>query len=456
MSTKSFSIIEEDLKSIINYGDTTKGTVEMSAIIHSPLEDIEVRQIVSLDIVRDYLRNSGDYKVLHCMLETSVFRECLLPYRDNLDCSLTLGMNNGCGEMDGSKVRYKAFLLNMYNDLNNPVLTQISDKELDQSTMVELKLQLVDKEYKAIKDIRLTPNITFVGNSNMSELIFTKIQDSVSSLGVKVGGELVNFAFSMVKPDNEDTDDVTHKVIPEPYKYNPLQFPELLQELEGIYNGGIGCYMQRYKGVMTVFVYPIFDANSYSRKNEVNDNGLMPPERLMVFHYGKKSGYEGDDKAFWMDGYILKIPAGGEITLRDTGLDDLRTMGNMTINISPRTGASTANPMYPDNYPAFKISMDDGTAQLDFSEMDENPYQARTRHMGSLFSPVEISWNNGCPDEIFPGMPVQLVVETRNELALYEGTVVYFYASINKTYKTVKSKMLINVIKKDSTPLPEL
>lgn len=453
--SKSFSLIAGDLDDIMTNGETTRANVNMELIIHTPDEDIEVTNFNSVDIIRDYMSNKTDHVVVNAFIELSTLINSLLPNRDNLDCSLTLGMMSPSGKMEGGVTRYKAFLTGNYNDVYNSALTQISEEDLDRAAMYELKLQLIDKEFITLKSLPLTDNITYVGNNKLEEFIATKLYETIGKFKVKSGGKDMEIDLSIIPPHNKGAKSYSEymKTIPNPHNLSPLDFPYFLQVIEGVYNGGIGTYLQRVKDKMTMFVYPLFDANSYKRNDASTNAGYDYKEKLMAFSYGKKSGYESNDIGFWNDGNILKIPVGGEISARDTGLDKTREEGNIVFAQFAKDTMSTTNPLYPDNKSCMTLSFGDGFQKIDFGTFEENQYVQITEKLASMFTPIEVSWENGNPNYIFPGMPVQLVYEANNYIYLFEGTVAYIMTTIERTYQRVRSKMLLNVLLKDKRDL---
>src|SRR5690606_10321837 len=102
-------------------------------------------------------------------------------------------------------------------------------------------------------------------------------------------------AIDIVEPHNEEK--IKHIIFPN--NTPVLAVPTFMQERHtGVYTGGIGNYLQVYKGKRTWFVYPLFDITRFDE-----------PVEKVIFYSVPSQQYEGMDKTFRVDDKTVHIAA---------------------------------------------------------------------------------------------------------------------------------------------------
>ena len=215
-----------------------------TGILHTETDDYTVMKIVNLDIVRDYVKNVGDHVILEFVMPLGDYINVLYPQRGNLEFSIYREPLNETGEStDVNKAteieRYKAvFLVKEIRNIKASEYDSVDQQSLNLTDVLNVKLQLLNLSLEPLR-------IKTVGNNYPGVTAKQLISGIMlgESQKVLIDGKPAVDGVEMVEPDNQEL--LNQVIIPDGTKLSSV--PTYCQErLHGVYNSGIGTYLQAY------------------------------------------------------------------------------------------------------------------------------------------------------------------------------------------------------------------
>jgi hypothetical protein len=211
-----------------------------------------------------------------------------------------------------------------------------------------------------------------------------------------------------------------------PAGYQVLTIPRLVQErFNGVYTGGIGTYLQSYKGIMSLFIYPLLSSKRFNQ----------PIDKLVIYALPERR-FPSLDKTYLVDGPVLSILTTSEKKYQDSGdldfmnkgvgfrMTDAKAMMKKPVKMTPEGPQGTRTSL---NYEVAAEHKADGLnyAPMSADRISANPYVEQTKVMFRSMARVSISWQHSDPELIYPGMPVKYIFLSGDEIVSLIGTVVF-------------------------------
>jgi len=272
--------------------------------LHTEEKDLDYTDLINIagiNVLRDYVTNITDYIEIKLTIPLGLFIYEVYPYLDNIEVTLITQkqLYKGKNPVTISE-RYKAVYL-IDKNTAIPTNTSISKFDLDQQLPAVIVLQLIDRSAETIR-IKTTQgnfhNRVNISNKDMSPKAFLKSILSEETNKILIENNPPLDSIQIEEPDNKEQ----LKSIVIPSYTRLIELPEHIQNKSiGIYNAGIGCYIQRFgKNYHTVnktfFVYSLYDPKKYKTS-----------EYKVIFYSPVTSSYSITDITYKYKDKVLKI-----------------------------------------------------------------------------------------------------------------------------------------------------
>jgi len=431
------TVLGNEIMNIIGNESASAYNIKHSIILHTKELDIPIFNVESVEIMRDYNNNISDYVVATFLIGMGDYVKDVHPFRDNLMLTLTRNIN-------GVKFRdqYKFVILNNQEGINGTRYTRSSRDELNQLEKARVIGQCVDT---TVEVLRLQNVSGVYKHTDVSTLMKYELHKGLNS--VKVNGVVPEVTFNIVEPHNNRV--YQHITVPTGVKV--LDLPSFLQDREyGVYNGGIGTYLQNYSCLncpdKSLFVYPLYN-------KDVFDNAK---KKLVI--YGVNSvKFDMVEHTYLVDGDLIKMIAGGTVVSIDNSDNENMDYGNGYTLVDPNT-IIERNTLVTDkgivmdtdntNLSGIPNERKDGTNKTVHLGPEDNAYKFRSKLLKSNMATFQIKWNHANPELLYPGMPVMYnYVDNEYGLVKLKGSLQSLFIMYTEGTKTVSAVMNIMVEK---------
>lgn len=409
-----------DVKKIIS-SKTINVEYDLTALIHTEKEDFTVLKLTNLDIVRDYSGSIADQIYIETRIPLGDYVKRLHPYRNNLELSIKKIPKSG---KDKTKLvkRYKAIFLEEENPkVAGTDYTRFSHEQLNNTEILTVKFQLLELT------IEVTRILTVSGvfrNFKQEDLIRTVLFNHSNQ--ITINGKPVVDGVDIVKLDN--TVPVKQVIIPDGTTITTI--PTFLQEkVGGIYNSGIGTYFQVYKDKKMWFVYPVAKTDRFNE-----------PVDKVIFYSVPNGRLKSIEKTYRIENTVTYIVVTGGKSYRDSA-----ELSYMNEGVGFRTTDARAFMKKPvimteDGPKGLRSNLNteviakERSDNLNFAPMvgKSNPNRGITINQfleASIvnirkLARVDVVWENGNIDLLYPGMPCKYIFLEVNKIIELNGTVV--------------------------------
>lgn len=399
-------------------------TYELRCKIHSEKEDLFVIKLISLDIVKDYANKISDYIYLEVMMGLGDYSHRLYPNRANLEVSIKkIRLNNTSGKKEPDVIeRFKAIFLDNENEpVTSSKLNTRQIEELNIHNVVNVKLQLMSR---SVEPLRIKTCSGSYNNITQSKLLNSIL--SVESSKVLVDGKVSIDAVDVVEPDNKK---IIEQVIIKSGTH-VLDLPTYLQEkCMGVYNCGLGTYIQTYKNKKTWYVYPLYNVNLFDKSKS-----------KIIFYVVPNVKYTGLDRSYCVDADIIKAIVSSEHTYTDSidvnqmsdgsgfRMSDAKAFMKKPVDITEDGVVGNRGRL---NYEAISSPRKDGLnyAKQSTNRISSNPFTEFSKLNAQSLARVDIKWENADSDLIYPGMPCKYVfVDSESKIVELKGIILFCHS----------------------------
>lgn len=282
-----------EVKAIVNSG---KKPVKYSykGMLHTEKEDIPILKVINIDIHRDYVNNVGDRIHIEFQMALGDYVSRLYPYRANLEFSIKkilLHETGGARDVEENiKIeKYKAVFMPEENPhVATTELEMIDVGSMNNMDLVIVKLDLLNR---SLEPLRIKTVEGVFRNVTQKQVIHSLMMGESNK--VKVEGKPAIDGIDLVEPNNTGINN--HVVVKSGLRL--VDLPSYLQySMNGVYNAGIGTYLQTYNDKKLWFVYPLFDTTRFDKSTDKVIFYSLPQERM-----------PGLDRTYNKDGSVTKI-----------------------------------------------------------------------------------------------------------------------------------------------------
>ncbi|MGI9213781.1 MAG: hypothetical protein ACR2HF_15045 [Methylococcaceae bacterium] len=417
-----------DLKKIFD-SPTGVSRYEYVATVHTPAEDFPVTQVVQIDCIRDYQNQIGDQIFADFILPMGDYAKRLYPHRVNLEMTLTRKPLYAVGggknkEAENEVERYKAiFLPNENQHVQGSDLTQYDKPSLDLADVITVRLQLMNR---CLEPLRIKSVGGVYKKVTAKDLLQTLLV--TESQKVLVDGKPAIDGMDLIEPNNPDSK--AHVVVPHGTLIPAI--PTYIQEkLYGVYNAGIGTYLQSYQQKRLWFVYPLYDTTRF-----INDK-----KTKVIFYAVPEKDYPILEMTYRLNGDILYVMAQDKKRYLDMAETDQVSQGigfrqadarafmKKPIEVKKEGPEAVRNQLVCE---VINKSRDDGLnfAPISDQRISSNPFIQYSAVAAREGGRVDLTWYYADPSLLFPGMACQYVYLDGEEIMRLNGVILKVYASV--------------------------
>lgn len=424
-----------DIKRIL-HGKTNRVRYEYQGTLHTVKEDIQITKILTIDNVRNYVKNIGDEIFIQIMMPMGDYIKRIYPHRQNLEMTLKRTALFEAGQEKNTNdyidiERYKAIFI--YD--KNPYV-KVSDYDnldkmsLDLTTVVTLEFQLMNRALEPLR-IKTTGGIF----SNKTPLDVVQVLLGGESLKVTIDGKPSINGIDIVEPDNKEK----MACIAIPQGTHITAIPTYIQErMGGIYNAGIGTYLQTYRNKRFWFVYPLY---KYTRfKTDKRPKVVFYSTPAHRFPIVERTFRVEVDTTYILAMSVKRYIDKAESDMMDTGSGfrqaDARAFMGKPVLISKEGPMGSRNNLV--NEVALK-ERDDGLnyAPVSKERISANPFKQFSLINGKNGANIKFTWYNCDPNLLYPGMPCKYVYLENNVVKEIHGIILFVHVSIDLEQKGV-------------------
>lgn len=401
----------EILKIMNNRVDDQSSSIYI-IFIHTPDNDYRINLIDNVVVKRDYISNIGDYISVKFFMGMGDFIYDIHKNKNRLMMSII--KTNGISTV---KNTYKFIMQNNNGTVDSTYIKNTTRDVLNTQHLATIVGQCVDLYTSGI---RAATNDGVYQQNNVEEVIANVLDTGFKSLLIEGGKPDVKL--DIAKPDNDRRYD--HVVIPTGIKVPDI--PLYLQtSLYGVYNGGIGTYLQ-FTGdnyVPTMFVYPLYNVSRLGNTKLSCKIWVPLNIRLNISEYSWNK-----------TGDVVNIVTTTGMTSSDSADASLVDKGDAFYKLDPNLMLKRNVDVKNDDVEAHRDNTingqqiairDDKIMHAEYKQTDDNDYETRTKYMLSTLAYYKIPWNYSYMDIIYPGMPVEIVMENNDGKIYYLKGIVH-------------------------------
>lgn len=429
--------IQQDIDTILKYNNPFKNNVQYEITIHTSVSTLGLQFIESVEYMRNYNKYISDFIVLKFKMYLGTYAKAIYPLRDNLMCSIQKKYTDKAASSES--IMYKMVILKdggtMESDQNIKKMTM---EELNKSGMVTIEAQLYLREVEGFRNTFVDGIYKNVTIKDMLIGLLAQAKDNIT-----VEGLPLDYNIDVVEPNNDYT--YENLVIPTGITLDNL--PNYIQGVDyGIYNGGVGMYLQHYNGKICVFVYPLYSTDRFEKETG---------EKL-TFINANTSLYDTVENNWYIDGNNIKILCTSQAKIIDIGNNDLINVGDGVISFSPSELFEQNYEITDDGIIVDKDNTLEGIKIVDRRDKisktryigpQSNMYKFRSDILNKSLATYQITWHFSNPDVIYCGMPCEYVYEDVNYgIVKLNGTVQAVYSRYDKPKGTQSSVVIIKVM----------
>lgn len=445
------SLLFPDIQDIISSHKDSKfdPIVNIEAKLHTVEKDLNYEDgliISDLNIYRNYVEDISDYIEITFTMLIGTFIHDVYPFLDNIEVTLiTEEQLYKSTKPNTILERYKAVYL---LDKNSHIGTNVnmSKNDLNQLPPINIVLQLLNRsaETLRIKTIQGNYDKSINKNKDMSIESFLKSIISEQSNKVLIENKPSIDYIEIEKPDN--TDKLTSITLPT--GTHVITIADYIQNNNiGIYNSGLGSYIQNYKGKKTFFIYSLYDGKKYKdAKNKI------------IFYMPITSSHSISNMTYKEIDDVLKVITVNNPNIEDNKESAIMSSGSGIRSANAKSFMNKPVEMTKDG-PSFKksglnteIVFKDRKDNINYApakrgNITGNNFKLVSKVLKDQGNYITIEWYNCNHNLIYPGASCKIVYESKDgKIKEYYGVI--HTASISAS--NPKPSLIMNFNSKNS------
>ncbi len=400
--------INAELLSISAAAANIDTSASYEATLHTKERDIWLSTIEYVDIVRDYNGKISDVTRIAFLLPLGDFVNGVYKVMDNLEITL---VNHKVGGI--TRIRYKLVLEDIDPKIKNGIYNKTSTYELNKQGMTKTVGQCVSKTIEKLRDATV---FGAYKESSVEDVLNVALTESLSKIDI----EDFNFKRNVNITPTNNARVYDHILIPD--TVHALDLASYLHHGDyGVYNGGVGTYVQTVKNVETLFIYPLYRSDVVA-STDIKLQITVAANQAMV----------GIDSTYGMQGDILKILVSMLNTTNDNGEADLKNKGvgvtltdSESVMTRPVEVSKDKVVTKPDNIKRKMVHKETKDMSLKTEQygVTNNTYDARSSVLKSDGKVLQVQWNHSNGNLIIPGTGLTFMIEEEETINIYPGVV---------------------------------
>lgn len=376
---------------------------------------IPLRQVNSLDVIRNYASAYCDLTCLEGEIGLGTYAYDIYPYKNNLKIELTRRLLSENGASQSGSTVTQTFAATLWNDFNPVIEAPNANVEFRQNMDLEhqltIRFQLLDQTIQQGRLYTIGGAYRNQAPGDIVRYFLTEVSQSV-----EVDDSERVLGVDMVDPDN--TDPMLNFVID--HGTPLIDGPDLINRDGGaLYNTGFGFYLQGRRW----FVYPLYDLTRYEREKRTLTLIVVPSNRMPRV-----------ERTFRRTAYQTVALVTGEIKHNDPSERAELNQGNAARFVDARkvfeglasVEGNKASIRRNDNVNEFAVEKRDdklNNANGAAGTVTSNVFYERGKLASRVGAQVACVWENSNPDYIYPGMPVKIMYTANEQIIERVGVV---------------------------------
>lgn len=429
--------IMTDINNIVKGNGNAYLQREYVVVLNTKRDDILIERLVSVEFLRNYAHNTGDYVILTAEFGLGDYLKLIYPFKEHLTCTIIYKFDNP--NIKQYSMFYKVVILNDSGQSDSVAEIQQSNYgALNKQAMVKVEFQLYPMELEGLRDTYVDGVFKQTTMENLISGLFNHYKKDI-----KLNGKALEFNFNLVTPAN----DYLYPNILLPTGLTLLNLPTYLQNTSyGVYNGDIGVYFQYYRGKPCVWIYPLYSKERYNKAGKFRVlNVFRSPNHLL----------DNTEVTYFIDDQKLDLIAGSQTTILDPGLDNLFNVGASIVTPTNELMLNRNIEITEDGFTYDKaanlkgtgmMERKDGIKKVQFIPTTANLYKERSAFVRNTMALIQFPWQFSNPDMIYPGMPVSYMAEdSLHGITTQYGTVQQVYSIYHADKRQQASMVTIAV-----------
>jgi hypothetical protein len=393
---------------LIHFKSTDKTTGKVTDLIYKPAS------VVAVVIRRDYARSYTDEMTCSFLIPLGKYARQIYPSRNDLQISLSKvpfgeTTDDISKDIEIQTERYSATLIDKGQSITEAQGTETNDEySLDLTNVLEVHFQLYNK---AIEQLRLISVGGVYRKVNVGALVQTML--TTESSKINIDNIRAVEGVSMLAVSNKEKKEQI--VITQGTRLTDV--PDYLQKTIGIYNAGIGSYIQGKQW----YVYSLFDTTKFNDRKDTLTIIVLPKKKFpnldrtyrvvngsLTVLVTSETGYKDDSGTQY-----LNEGNGARFADANKMVDSSVTIkNNKAIMARGANNSEFVSGKRPDGI---------NNVSLPGQRITSNPfsvYSDLNRRSGGLFSAV---WKNSDFKLVTPGMMAKVLFFDEDEIKEYYG-----------------------------------
>ena len=402
---------------VLNGGPTSTNYTWKMLIHYTDSLTVSPVQIETVNWYRDYVQNYADEVTVTLQIPLGVFAKLIYPNRDKLQVTLTKILTDEVGNIGGvssgvESERYSAILIDADKAATIMQGTEAMDQEsLDLRQILTIGFQLYDTALEQLRTILIGG---IYRTCTVKDALLTAMSNE--SQAAVVDDDRAVIGVDLIEPNNVDLKGqivITHGT-------KLIDFPDYLQARVGIYNSGLGHYIQNKYW----YCYSLYDATQFNKRPSTVTFIILPErkfsnvERTFMAVGNNLIVLITGETAFQDDAGRFRVNQGNGLRFADANnlLDSISNKDN-TSSISRKENNSEFTTM-----PAVN-GVDHAPLLAD--RITANPFVAYSMLAARNGGMVKMLWQNSDHTLLTPGMKAKVVYDL-------DGTTVSVYGVVHK------------------------
>ncbi len=398
-------LLDKEVLSIATGGVNKFYEAKVTAIIDTGKFKIYPLMVISLDVHRNYANNISDVTTIVMNLPKGDFIKVIEPNKNNLKVIVT-AVNIGYK----TKGIYKLILSTSDTMTESKVDTNRTVDEMNKDAIITITGECVNE---TINQTRLAKTQATFKNTTPAGVINSVLGGMIGNFG-SLGG-MGNKGLQIVPPDNSRV----YEQIVLKEGMTVLDIPSYLQETNyGLYNGGIGTYVQRVEKDETTFIYPL-----YGNKKDIFDKVLTIIDVTNSMTMDNEFTYGVLNKEVKIIASVFNAtkPA-DEASAKVKGTGIIAVDADAVMNRSAEVSKDKVV-IKKENYTREMVNrkLTDGSNAIRSVGVTNNLYKHRSETLMADGNLVTFKWQNSNGDLLLPGMSVTHVFVENNVISKRKG-----------------------------------
>lgn len=392
-----------------------KSPAKWDVVIRANDEDIVPLKLEYINTERDYVKKYTDVTTCTVLMGRGLYARKIYPYRANLKLMLTkTNLDNRYNPQSDVEIETETFMAILIQKDAHPSIAQGIEADdqfsMDHTGIIPVHFQLLDE---ALGQLRATMTGGGWRNDTVENILLVELTSAAEN--IVSDKEKAITSVDVTEADNQDF----HYHIPTPHGVSLMDFPDFLQARYGVYNSGLGSFIQNKQW----FVYPLYRPDDVAKRQRTITFLIMPQKK----YHAPESTYRVDGDA------ITVVITGGTAyaddmgsALADSGSGVRFGEADMIMDCPNTIEGNKTKVERNLNNSEFRFDTDQvgvGFSPVVKEKITANSFVHFSELGAKVGGGIRLTWENSDPGLIEPGMPIYITYQDREDTTTINGIV---------------------------------